>query len=149
MQNKFRRTCQRFTIFIVKRTQNIKCRNLAKRVHKGCFVARNHIQVAGSCFNMRKQTRTIYPFSGSQDRLEILLIVDDKIQRLQAAISGSIPKIDHFDIMILNVLDKIGPGKFLSWFVQVLDQGVGVHFDEIIHECVDLVKTSAQNGPQS
>ena len=80
MQSIFGRAFQRFPIFIKEGAKHHECRYFCKRIDECSAKTWYYIQIATSGFYERKQTRPIYPFTASQDGIQIGSIVYHKIQ---------------------------------------------------------------------
>ncbi|MDV7390280.1 hypothetical protein RZS08_02950, partial [Arthrospira platensis SPKY1] len=75
-------------------------------------------------------------FAGGENAVQVVARADYKIQRFQPSVTAGVPEVDHFDVVIFNVLDQIGPGKLFCRLVEVLHQRIGVQFSETCHESV-------------
>ena len=127
VQRIFRRAFQRFAILIKERAQHAQRRQFGKRIDKRRTETRNHIQVAATRFDKRKQAGTVHAFPASQDCVQICRIVNNKIQCLQAPVTGRIHKVHHPDILLLNIRYDIRLCKFGSRLLKKLNQEVGIH----------------------
>ncbi len=127
VQRIFRRAFQRFAILIKERAQHAQRRQFGKRIDKRRTETRNHIQVAATRLDKRKQARTVHTFPAGQDCIQICSIVNNKIQCFQAPVTGRIHKVHHPDILLFNVRYDIRLCKFGRWLLKELNQKVGIH----------------------
>ena len=62
----------------------------------------------------------------------MLAAVDHEIECFQPAIAAGIPEVNHRDVVIIDVADQVGLGKFIAGFVKILNQRTWVHFGKAV-----------------
>ena len=118
VQRIFRRAFQRFAILIKERAQHAQRRQFGKRIDKRRTETRNHIQVAATRLDKRKQAGTVHPLSTSKDRIQISRIINYKIQCFQSPACCGIHEVHHADIVLLDIRNNVCFRKFGSRFLK-------------------------------
>ena len=121
------RTLQRLAILIEVRAQHRERGQLGKRVNECSAEARQHVKVAATRLNEGEEAAAVHALTAGEDRVEVSLIVNYKVERLQTAISSRIHEVDHTYSVLLDVAHDISLGKLHARLLQIGYNLIGVH----------------------
>ena len=121
------RTLQRPAVFVKIRAKEVERGNFGKRIDKGGAETRHDIEVAATGLNKAEEARPIYAFAAGEDGVEVGHIVDDEIERLEAAITSGVEKVDHLDVVLHDEANEVGFGESIGGLAQFAHNEVGVH----------------------
>ena len=123
-QRMLRRRLQRMTVLVEERAEQGHRGNLCKRVEKCRPIARQHVEVAGTCLYEREKAAAIHAFATGEDGIEIAEVVDDEIQRLQSSVARRIHEVHHADVVLHNVVDNVCLGKLFGRLSEECDNRI-------------------------
>ena len=106
--------------------EDVESRNLCKRVDESCTESGYHIQVGAAGLEEREKARSVHTLARSQHVADVVVAVDDKIQRLQASIVSHIAELHHFDIHLFYYTHHVVASELACRFLQKGDKSVRV-----------------------
>ena len=132
VQRVLRTALQRITVLVEVAAQKTQGGNLGKRVDKRGVVAWKHIQVAAARLDEREQAAAVNALATSEHGLEVVQVVDDKVQRLELAVAARIHEVHHLDFLFFDIADEVGASKLGRGFLQVCHNRVGIQSDFLV-----------------
>ena len=121
------RTLKRLAILVEIRTQHRECRQFGKRVNECSAEARQHIEVAATRLNKGEEAATVHALTTGEDSVEVSLVINNKVKRLQSAITCRVHKVDHTDSILLDETHNVGLCKLLTRLLQISHNLIGAH----------------------
>ena len=122
VQSVFRGAGQRFAVFVEERAEHIQGRQFAERVHVGRAETGDDIEVAVVRFDEGEQTGTVNAFAAGEDLIEVVGVVDDKVQSFETSITGGVLEVDVADVFGHHQIDNIFLGEIFRHFTDFVHQ---------------------------
>lgn len=117
---------QRRALLGVVAAQDVKGGNLAEGVAEGRAVARHDVEVAGPGLDIGEEARPVDPLAAREDAGEVLLVLDDEIERLQPPVGARVAEVDHLDPVFAHVAHQVGFGKLALRLAEEAHQRIGI-----------------------
>ena len=117
---------ERFAVLRVVAAQDVHGGNPAEGIAERRAVARYDVQVARPGLDVGKEARPVHAFAAREDALQVILVVDDEVERLQAAVGPRITQVDHFDSVLPDIPDDVRTGESCPGLSEKAHQRVGI-----------------------
>ena len=122
VQGVFRGAGQRFAVFVKEGAEQIQGRQFAERIHVGGAETGDNVEVAVVRFDKGEQTGTVNTFAAGEDLIEIIGIVDDKVQSFETSVTGGVLEVDVADVLGHHQIDNIFLGEIFRHFTDFVHQ---------------------------
>ena len=120
----FRRRFERLAVLVEETAEEADGREACERVHEGRREARHHVKVGGGCFDIAEQRGTIDAFAAAEDFVEVVGVVDDEVESLEAAIAAGVHEVHMADVVVADELFDVFLGELIAGFLECGDECV-------------------------
>ena len=121
------RRLERLALLVEEGAEHRECRERGERIDEGGTEPGEDVKVAIARLDEREEARPVDPLAVAEDGLEIFLVVDDEVERLQAPVAGGIHEVDHLDLLLAYEPDDVRLRELGGGFPEEPDQRVRAH----------------------
>ena len=118
MQGEIRGRFQTVTVAVEVGAEHRQRGDFREGIHECGAEPREHVQVRAACLDEREQAAAVHPFTIGEDIVEIFVVGDYEIERLDASVACRIHEVYHFDAILFHETDDIGFSVQL-WFFHI------------------------------
>ena len=137
LQDVLRGAGQRVAVHVVERAQQVERGGVAERVDERRPEPWHHVQVGRGGLDEAEQAGSVDPLPHREHPIQLRPGLDDEVQHLQPTVTAQVAKVQHPDVVGLDVGHDVGLGELLRRLVERADelvrvQGYGVGLEHVI-----------------